>query len=283
MNNNLKKTSIISVILTVVFSILLSFILSESEDINKISGNTVVENSNIDININKDKAKVIKISKPEVIDKNIGDNLIETKTKVKNISDYNIRNIELTFREFDKDNNALLKTEALSKITLLPGESVYIQSVHKKYAQSVEVISYSYNISDKLVNVNLSKDEVNIVDTKEKIVNDKKYNILGISKPKIINKVDGGYNVQVTIKNMSDKDIGSVILEIAQLNEENEYTNVYYLDSYDVIKKSQEIKLNSVHSDNAKKLEVIGYIYDDVSNNRTVEVNLKLNQSILVK
>lgn len=281
MNNHLKKTSIISIMLIVAVSMLSGCTLSESEDVKKVSDNVVAENSNIDIN--KNKAKVLEISKPEVLDENVGDNLIETKTKVKNISDYNIRNIELTFREFDKDNNALSKTEALSKITLLPGESAYIQSAHKKYAQSAEVTSYAYNVSDKLVNVNLSTNEVNIVNTKEKIVNDKKYNILGISEPKITNKVDGGYHAQITIKNMSDKDIGSVILEIAELNDKNEYTNVSYLDSYDVIKKSQEIQLNSVHSDDAKKLEVIGYIYDDVSNNSTVEVNLKLNESILMK
>ena len=131
--------------------------------------------------------------------------------------------------------------------------------------------------------VDLETNKMDISTTRERIVKDAKYDILGISKPELVSEVNGGYSSKITIKNISDKDIGSVVLEVAELNDENEYTNVTYLDSYEVIKKSQDVSLSSVHSNDAKKLEVIGYIYDDVKDNTTVEVNLKLNEVILLK
>ena len=282
MNNSAKKTSIISIMLILTVGIISGCASNGNSNNEKIEENTTANTLNVDIN---DKnAKALEISKPEVINETKDShNLIDTKTKVKNISNFDIRNIQLTFREYDRDNNALAKTDALSKITLKPGESVYIQSAHKKYAKSADVIAYTYGTGDKWVNVDTLNHKVNITDIKEKIVKNKKYDILTISEPKLVNQVDGGYNSQITIKNLSDKDIGSVVIELAELNGNNEYTNVSYVDSYEVIKKYQEIKLNSVHPNDAKKLEVIGYIYDDIKDNTTVEVNLKLDEVILMK
>lgn len=280
MNDSVKKTSIISIILIFTVSILSGCASNENN----------IENDKINLervksNMSYKDANVLEISKPIVTDdsNDNNDKFIDTKTKVKNISDLNIRNIELIFREYDNENNALAKTEALSKITLKPGQSVYIQSAHKKFTKKIEVIGYSYNLDNQLIYVDLLKDKFNVLNTNEKIVAYKKYDVLGISEPKITNKVKGGYNAQITIKNISDKDIGSVVLEIAELNDKGEYLNVTHLDSYEVIKKSQEIKLNSVHPNDVKKLEVIGYVYDDINNNTTVEVNLKLNEAILMK
>ncbi|CEO14868.1 lipoprotein [[Clostridium] sordellii] len=266
MANRIRNISILSLILTIAVSMLLGCTSNENRATIKASENIAIDKFNI--NINEKNAKVLDIGKPQSVDEiNNSSTIVDTKTKVTNISDFDIRNIQLTLREYDKDKNALAKTEALSKITLSPGESVYLQSAHKKYAKTSEVISYSYNVSNKLVSVDLLDDKVNIINTKEKIVN----------------QVDGGYNSEITIKNLSDKDIGSVVLELAELNGNKEYTNISYVDSYEVIKKNQEVKLYSVHPSDVKKLEVVGYIYDDVKNNTTVEVNLKLNEAILIK
>ncbi|CEN93655.1 MAG: hypothetical protein KZY55_04880 [Paeniclostridium sp.] len=282
MANRIRNISILSLILTIAVSMLLGCTSNENRATIKASENIAIDKFNI--NINEKNAKVLDIGKPQSVDEdNNPSTIVDTKTKVTNISDFDIRNIQLTFREYDKDKNALAKTEALSKITLSPGESVYLQSAHKKYAKTSEVISYSYNVSNKLVSVDLLDDKVNIINTKEKIVKNKNYDILAISEPKILNQVDGGYNSEITIKNLSDKDIGSVVLELAELNGNKEYTNISYVDSYEVIKKNQEVKLYSVHPSDVKKLEVVGYIYDDVKNNTTVEVNLKLNEAILIK
>lgn len=282
MNNSVKKTSIISIMLIITVSMLSGCTSNESYTADKVNEKITADTFNVDIN--EKNAKALEISKPEVVNKTDNQhNLIDTKTKVKNVSDFDIRNIQLTFREYDKDNNALAKTDALSKITLTPGESVYIQSAHKKYAKSADVIAYTYIAGDKLVNVDILDNKVNITNIKERVVKNKKYDILAISQPKVINQVEGGYNSEITIKNLSDKDIGSVVIELAELNGDNEYTNVSYVDSYEVIKKDQEIKLTSVHPNDAKKLEVIGYIYDDVKDNTTVEVNSKLDEVILMK
>ena len=282
MANRIRNISILSLILTIAVSMLLGCTSNENRATIKASENIAIDKFNI--NINEKNAKVLDIGKPQSVNEsNNSSTIVDTKTKVTNISDFDIRNIQLTLREYDKDKNALAKTEALSKITLSPVESVYLQSAHKKYAKTSEVISYSYNVSNKLVSVDLLDDKVNIINTKEKIVKNKNYDILAISEPKILNQVDGGYNSEITIKNLSDKDIGSVVLELAELNGNKEYTNISYVDSYEVIKKNQEVKLYSVHPSDVKKLEVVGYIYDDVKNNTTVEVNLKLNEAILIK
>lgn len=286
MNNIINKTSIICTMLMVTVSMLSGCTSNESITENNI--NKKIEAESVSADINEKNAKVLKIGKTEIINESKNGNskdlnLIDTRTKVTNISDFNIRNIELTFREYDKDNTALAKTEALCKITLKPNESVYIQAAHKKYAENAKVIEYSYNVANKLVNVDLESNKIEISNTRERIVKDSKYDILGISKPEIVDEVNGGYSSKIIIKNISDKDIGSVVLEVAELNDKNEYTNVTYLDSYEVIKKSQEVNLSSVHSNDAKHLEIIGYIYDDVKDNTTVEVNLKLNEVILLK
>ena len=286
MNNIINKTSIICTMLIVTVSMISGCTSNESITDNNI--NKKIEAESVSVDINEKNAKVLKIGKTEIINEGKNGNskaldLIDTRTKVTNISDFNIRNIELTFREYDKDNTALAKTEALCKITLKPNESVYIQATHKKYAENAKVIEYSYNVANKLVNLDLESNKIEISNTRERIVKDTKYDILGISKPEIVDEVNGGYSSKIIIKNISDKDIGSVVLEVAELNDENEYINVTYLDSYEVIKKSQEVNLSSVHSDDVKHLEVIGYIYDDVKNNTTVEVNLKLNEVILLK
>lgn len=280
MNKGKKKTLAICIILIITSSMLFGCCINEENSINK-----KIESESVNINIDKENANVLKIGTIEFInsenskDKNTND----TKTKVTNESNFNIRNIELMFREYDKENKAIAKTEALCKISLKPDESVYIQAAHKKNAQDIKVTGYSYNLGNKLIYVDLESKKVNISNINEKIIRDTKYNILAISKPEIINAVNGEYNSKLTIKNISDKDIGSVVLEIAELNDKEEYINIRYLDSYNVIKKSQEVKLDYAQSYNTKSLEVIGYIYDDIKDKKTVEVNLKLNEVILSK
>ena len=286
MNNIINKTSIICTILIITVSMLSG--CSSNENVSDSSINKKIESESINIDINEENAKLLKIEKTQTINeikngKSGQINNIDTKTKVTNISDFNIRNIELIFREYDKDNTALGKTETLCKITLKPNESVYIQAAHKKYTKDIKVMGYSYNLGDKLVDVDLETNKINILKTRERVLKDTKYNILAISKPEILTEVNGAYSSNITIKNISDKDIGSVVLEVAELNDKNEYTNVKYLDSYKVIKKSQEVNLSSVYSDKSNRLEVIGYIYDDIRDNTTVEVNLKLNEVILLK
>jgi hypothetical protein len=286
MNNSVRKAFIISIISIFTVSILSGCTSKENTIKNyniDYQVNTPKNLENVNLDLNYKDANVLEVDKPVIINDAENNKLIDTKTKVKNISKFNIRDIELIFREYDKDSNALAKTEALTKVTLKPEQSVYIQSSNKKFTKTVEVIGYSYKLGNKLIYVNLLDKDFKALNTNEKIVAYKKYDVLGISEPKITNEVKGGYNAQITIKNISDKDIGSVVLEVAELNDKNEYINVTHIDSYEVIKKSQEIKLNSVHSNDVKKLEVIGYVYDDVNDNTTVEVNLKLNEAILMK
>lgn len=278
MNKIISKILLTCAILIITVSLLSGCSINEEDNMNK-----KIESESVNIDINKKNAKVLKIYKTEFVKNGKGGNNIDTKTKVTNKSGFNIRNIELIFREYDKSNIALAKTEVLCKVSLKPNESAYIQATHKKNAKDIRVTGYSYNLGNKLVYIDLESNKIDVSNTTEKVLKDAKYNILAISKPEISSEVNGEYCSNITIKNISDKDIGSVVLEVAELNNKNEYTNVKYLDSYNVIKKAEEVNLNSVQSSKSNRLEVIGYIYDDIKDKKTVEVNLKLNEVILIK
>ena len=99
----------------------------------------------------------------------------------------------------------------------------------------------------------------------------------------IFKKIKEENQDEVAKENISENDIGSLSIIIGELNEKNEYIGVTYLNSYEVIKTSQEIELNSVHSNSVKKIEVLGYIYDDVMKSSTIDVNYKLSQSTIIK
>ncbi|MGL5752857.1 MAG: hypothetical protein ACRCXT_20120, partial [Paraclostridium sp.] len=281
MKNIIIKTPVISTI--IIFTVSMLSGCNVNEGITDINNQEKII-SEIGTELNKDNTKVLKIEKSEVINqtKDVNKN-IETQTKITNISDFNISDISLIYREFDKDNNSLSTTESFMELTLKPNDIAYIPATHKKYARSAEVIKYSYVIEGQLVNVDLDEDTFNITNLNEEKVRRDEYDILAISSPQEMGKVRGGYNSKVTIKNLSDGDIGVVSILLGELNENNEYIGVSYLDSYEVMKESQSIELDSVHSDKVKSLEILGYRYDDVRENESIYVNLKLSQARSIK
>lgn len=282
MKNIIKKISIISTIIIFTVSMLSGCNINEGKTDTNRQQEKVTKD--MEIEITKENAKALEIYKTEVINETKDSNQnIDTQTKVKNISNFNIRDIHLVYREYDKDNNALSTAESFMELTLKPNEVAKISASHKKHVKNGEVVKYSYIVGDKLVTIDLSADNIDVIKIDQKIVKSKTYDILAISEPEQVSEVKGGYNSKINIKNLSDHDIGSVSIIIGELNEEGEYIGINYLDSYEVIKTSQEIELTSVHSNNVKKLEILGYIYDDVVESRTISINLKLSQASIIK
>lgn len=279
MKNIIKKISVISTTIIFTVSILSGCNVNEGKvDINKS------ENITQHVEISAENGKALEIDKPEIErESKEGSQVIDTQTRIKNISDFNIRDIRLIYKEYNKSNNAVSTIESFLELTLKPGEVARVSASHKKYIEEAEVIKYSYVVGDTLVSVDLESDKVDIIKTNKKIVKSKKYDVLAISSPEKSNNVKGGYNSKIIIKNISENDIGSVSIIIGELNEENEYIGVTYLDSYEVIKASQELELNSVHSNNVNKIEILGYIYDDIIESRTIDINYKLSQATIIK
>lgn len=282
MKNIIRKLSIISIIIIFTVSILSGCNINEGKTDNNKQQDKLVKD--MDIEVTSENAKVLEIEEPKIINETTDVNqTIDTQTKVTNISKFNIKDIHLVYREYDKDNNALSTAESFIELTLKPNEVARIQASHKKHVKRGEVVKYSYVVGNKLVNVDLNGNKVNIVENDQKIFKSKRYDILAISDSEQISQVKDGYNSKIIIKNLSDNDIGSVSIIMGELNDSNEYIGVSYLDSYEVIKSSQEVELDSVHSNDVKNLEVLGYIYDDVSENRTIDINLKLSQATIIK
>lgn len=256
-------------------------------NINQVKPN--IDNSdneikNIDIEINKENGQVLEIESPKTEEETKSENQhVDTKTRIKNNSNFTIRDINLVYKEYNDSNKAVSTTDSFIELTLEPNEIAIIHTSHKKYIKNVEVIKYSYIVGNKIVYVDLESGKVNIKNTNEKIEKSKNYDILAISEPQKLNNVKGGFNSKLVVKNISKNDIGSVSIIIGELNEKNEYIGITYLDSFEVMKNSQDIEFNSVHSNNVKKIEVLGYKYDDVVENRTIDINYKLLQANILK
>lgn len=281
MKNIIVKISKVSIIIIFAVSILSGCNINEGKtDINKQESIT----KDMDVNLTIENGKVLKIDKPRIINKDENNNqVVDTHTKIENISNFDIRDIRLVYKEYNESNNVVSTNDSFLELTLEPGEIANIPSSHKKYIENIEVTEYSYIVGNKLVSVDLKANDIDIVNIYEEIVKSKKYDILVISKPEKINKVNGGYNSKIIVKNISENDIGSVSIILGELNEQNEYIGVTYLDLYEVVKSSQEVELNSVHSNNVKNIEVLGYIYDDVIESRTIDINYKLSQATIIK
>lgn len=238
----------------------------------------------IESEIKKENTMALEIDNPKIeIVKKDGNQYIDTQTKIKNISNFTIRDINLVYKEYNDSDKAVSTIDSFLELTLNPGEVSIAHASHEKYINRAEVIKYSYKVDDKWIYVDLESNNIDVVNTNETISKNKKYDILAISNPEKINNVKGGYNSKLIVKNISENDIGSLSIIIGELNEKNEYIGVTYLNSYEVIKTSQEIELNSVHSNSVKKIEVLGYIYDDVMKSSTIDVNYKLSQSTIIK
>lgn len=235
----------------------------------------VIKNIEIDENngraLNLSSTEILNISKNE-------NNKLEVSIDIENSSKFDISNINFKYQEFDKNKNKIANSTTFSDISLSPDDKGKISFGHKEYTDTIKIMGYSYEVFDKKVFVDLVNDKVKIQENKSIVENSSDYEVLVIPDDKEILESKKGNTYSINIVNSSNKDLGNVILKIAQINKYNEYTKVENISANSVLKPLDEVNIEATMLEDSKKIEIIGYSYDDVRLKSNININLKSHQ-----
>ncbi|MBS5787328.1 MAG: hypothetical protein KIC98_05425 [Clostridioides difficile] len=239
------------------------------------------EEDNIKIDNNNAEAIDIEKVKFDNVDKDLAQKKL-TKTKIENKSIFNTSNIKLVYSEYDKNGNLISSdSNAFLGITLLPGDTAYVELEHKEFANIIEITSYSYTAEGRRVNVNLKNGKIDIKKASVITENSKSYETLVLSDFKKLNDAEDGNTYRLKVKNSSSKDLGNLILKVAELNENGDYINLEHIAYNSVLKASEETEIDVISSIDARKLKVVGYIYNDTDQNINVDIDFNSHKAIV--
>lgn len=239
------------------------------------------EEDNIKIDNNNAEAIDIEKVKFDNVDKDLAQKKL-TKTKIENKSIFNTSNIKLVYSEYDKNGNLISSdSNAFLGITLLPGDTAYVELEHKEFANIIEISSYSYTAEGRRVNVNLKNGKIDIKKASVITENSKSYETLVLSDFKKLNDAEDGNTYRLKVKNSSSKDLGNLILKVAELNENGDYINLEHIAYNSVLKASEETEIDVISSIDARKLKVVGYIYNDTDQNINVDIDFNSHKAIV--
>lgn len=270
MNKLHKKVLFISILLIVNILILISCNSKDIYDEESLYYTT---------NINHENAKVLLI---EDIKNNNDDNLtneINLYKVIKNVSNFSIYNILITYEEINNNNNISAKSQVFLDLTLNPNESSEISFFNDDKVKKINIVSYEYYTLDKEVKVNLKDNTVDINKSNLNLKDSKEYEVLTTSdiyKVKNSNEID---TYELDIKNTSRKQLGNITVKIGQLDKDGKYIMIDNISSYNILKPSENIKMEIKALDNTKSIELLGYSYDDVKEKANINIDLKLHKA----
>lgn len=270
MNKLHKKVLFISILLIVNILILISCNSKDIYDEESLYYTT---------NINHENAKVLLI---EDIKNNNDDNLtneINLYKVIKNVSNFSIYNILITYEEINNNNNISAKSQVFLDLTLNPNESSEISFFNDDKVKKINIVSYEYYTLDKEVKVNLKDNTVDINKSNLNLKDSKEYEVLTTSeiyKIKNSNEID---TYELDIKNTSRKQLGNITVKIGQLDKDGKYIMIDNISSYNILKPSENIKMEIKALDNTKSIELLGYSYDDVKEKANINIDLKLHKA----
>lgn len=270
MNKLHKKVLFISILLIVNILILISCNSKDIYDEESLYYTT---------NINHENAKVLLI---EDIKNNNDDNLtneINLSKVIKNVSNFSIYNILITYEEINNNNDISAKSQVFLDLTLNPNESSEISFFNDDKVKKINIVSYEYYTLDKEVKVNLKDNTVDINKSNLNLKDSKEYEVLTTSdiyKVKNSNEID---TYELDIKNTSRKQLGNITVKIGQLDKDGKYIMIDNISSYNILKPSENIKMEIKALDNTKSIELLGYSYDDVKEKANINIDLKLHKA----
>ena len=222
------------------------------------------ENLDYTIDINNENAKVLSIKDVEN-NSDDSDNELKLSKVIKNISDISIYNILITYEEINNKDNIVEKSQVFLDLTLNPNESSEISFFNDDEVKGINIVSYEYHTLDKEVMVNLKDDtEYEVLTTSE------------IYKVKNSNEID---TYALDIKNTSKKQLGNITVKIGQLDKDGTYIMVDSISLYNILKPSEDIKMEIKALDNTKSIELLGYSYDDIKEKANINIDLKLHKA----
>ena len=210
---------------------------------------------------------------------NKSENEINLYKVIKNVSNFSIYNILITYEEINNNNDISAKSQVFLDLTLNPNESSEISFFNDDKVKKINIVSYEYYTLDKEVKVNLKDNTVDINKSNLNLKDSKEYEVLTTSeiyKVKNSNEID---TYELDIKNTSRKQLGNITVKIGQLDKDGKYIMIDSISSYNILKPSENIKMEIKALDNTKSIELLGYSYDDVKEKANINIDLKLHKA----
>lgn len=265
MNNLIKRVVLLILILMVLvmgINIFMSF-----KDIN---GNEYES----DI-INKSNAKTLEIYDSKItnlIGRRNSDNT--AVIKIKNASNFNISNIILYYDELDKNNKVISDAKTNIDMTLSADEVVQVQFTPKGFTDTIEITGYNYIVEDSSVNVDLKNNEIEIYENDKYLENSKNYEVMSINK--INNKKHDKEDLTfvMKIKNTSQKNLGNIVLKIAEIDKNKEVVKIDHIIYNSILKPNYEAEIATSLYNSNYDVKILGYTYDDMENKSNIDIDL---------
>ncbi|RDY27566.1 hypothetical protein CHL78_008865 [Romboutsia weinsteinii] len=271
MNKALKKSSIIIILIAINIIVITGCSMKKTDNFN----GEIIESPKVVLK--KENANALNIENREIVNISNSENL--QPIKIKNVESFDIYKISLKYEELDENKNVIVESKTVLDMTLSPGETAYVWYEHQKYTDNIRVVGYRYETDGQFASINFEKDTVNIKESKDKLEDSNKYEILAISDMNRVNESKEGDTYKVKVRNSSPKDLGNIILKIGELNEDGEYINVSSVASNRVLRSEEEIEIDTIVSNKATASKVIGYTYDDPQDKMNVVIDLKSHKA----
>ena len=265
MNNLIKRVVLLILILMVLvmgINIFMSF-----KDIN-------AKEYESDI-INKSNAKTLEIYDNKItnlIGRRNSDNT--AVIKIKNASNFNISNIILYYDELDKNNKVISDAKTNIDMTLSADEVVQVQFTPKGFTDTIEITGYNYIVEDSSVNVDLKNNEIEIYENDKYLENSKNYEVMSINK--INNKKHDKEDLTfvMKIKNTSQKNLGNIVLKIAEIDKNKEVVKIDHIIYNSILKPNDEAEIATSLYNSNYDVKILGYTYDDMENKSNIDIDL---------
>lgn len=266
MRNTVKKVILIILLLAILMlgiSIVLSLKSVDegnyySETVNETNGDTLqVENEQI-TNLTDRRSKDFTAS-----------------TEIKNISNLKVSQINLYYKELDKKDNEVSESEIIIDMTLNPEDSMEVQFMPKDYTNTIIITGYTYITEDCEVTVNLKDKNIKIKENNRYLENSKNYEVLAVKK---LYTDKSEKNYAIGIKNISNKNLGNIVLKIGEVDENNKFVKFDHITFNSILKPGQSEEIVSFLSDYKYDVRILGYTYDDIESKRNIDIDLTTNK-----
>ncbi|MDU4861023.1 MAG: hypothetical protein E6356_02055 [Terrisporobacter othiniensis] len=272
--NNIMKKSVLLILILIVLMIGINIITSVKETKYREYETGTINSSN---------AKTLQIDNNKIT--NLSDrtgNDVTAMTKIKNISKLNLSQIVLFYDELDKNDNIISQSKTDIDITLSPNDVMQVQFTPKDYTDSIEITGYTYIAEDCSVVVNLKDNETKTYENNKYLENSKNYDVMSISKGKTKPKKDD-LNFTIEIKNVSNKNLGNIVLKVAEIDKNKEIVKIDHIIYNSILKPEQQDKIVSSLYDSNYDIKILGYTYDDMENKSNVDIDLITNKVNIVE
>lgn len=268
--NNIMKKSILLILIFIVLIIGINIFMSTKE----------TKYSEYELGtINSNNAKTLQIDSNRITNLSTRTGSDTTSmTSIKNTSNLNLSQIVIYYNELDENDKVISKSKINIDITLSPREVMQVQFTPKDYTYSIEITGYTYIAEDCSVVVDLKNNETKIFENKKYLENSKNYDVISISKVNKSKSQKDDLNFSIEIENISNKNLGNIVLKVAEINQNREIVRVDHIIYNSILKPEQKDEIISSLYDSDYDVKILGYTYDDMENKSNVDIDLITNK-----